>query len=213
MKVCTKCKTEKESSEFYKNSASPDGLYSICRECKCESQRKIAKTPDGTRQCYVCKEIKALSEFRNVLPGVARHKVICRVCANARRLARVKRLEAENPELRELRRQDDAARYLVEFDKRRNRWLQNTYKITLEEYNRKLSQQDGVCALCGKEEIARAADGRVRSLAVDHNHLCCPGKKSCGLCVRDLLCQRCNTALAIFDRVPREKLIRYMRRQ
>jgi 5-methylcytosine-specific restriction endonuclease McrA len=39
MKVCTKCKKEKEYSEFKKDSTKPDGHYSSCREC-CKKQWK-----------------------------------------------------------------------------------------------------------------------------------------------------------------------------
>jgi hypothetical protein len=35
-------------------------------------------------------------------------------------------------------------------------------------------------------------------LAVDHNHGCCPGEKSCGKCVRGLLCDNCNQAIGKF---------------
>ena len=30
---------------------------------------------------------------------------------------------------------------------------------------------------------------------MDHYHKCCPGKTSCGKCVRGLLCGNCNTIL------------------
>jgi 5-methylcytosine-specific restriction endonuclease McrA len=39
LKVCTKCETAKERSEFYKKSASDDGLDYNCRSCKKAYQR------------------------------------------------------------------------------------------------------------------------------------------------------------------------------
>lgn len=47
------------------------------------------------------------------------------------------------------------------------------------------------CSVCNaSESVAKRKDAQL--LAVDHDHSCCPGNKSCGLCVRGLLCQRCN---------------------
>lgn len=39
MKICGKCKIEKEVSEFTKNSERKDGLHGCCRSCKKEEQR------------------------------------------------------------------------------------------------------------------------------------------------------------------------------
>ena len=36
MKICTKCKTQKEESEFHKCSMNKDGLYNNCKSCKKE---------------------------------------------------------------------------------------------------------------------------------------------------------------------------------
>jgi hypothetical protein len=47
------------------------------------------------------------------------------------------------------------------------------------------------CEVCGRDIVSKARDseGRFRSLlTVDHDHQCCPGARSCGLCVRGFLC-------------------------
>jgi hypothetical protein len=81
------------------------------------------------------------------------------------------------------------------------------YCITPERYTELLDAQRGVCALCARPERAG------RDLAVDHDHRCCPGSRSCGGCVRGLLCGRCNVGLGRFGDSG-EKLgaaVRYLR--
>lgn len=63
------------------------------------------------------------------------------------------------------------------------------YGITIEHYNNLLDQQNNRCAICREE------NKNGRALAVDHDHSCCKGKKSCGKCVRQLLCNSCNWML------------------
>lgn len=58
-------------------------------------------------------------------------------------------------------------------------------------YATKLSEQGGHCAIC-----PRTPEENGKALAVDHDHNCCPTKmKSCGNCVRGLLCDSCNLLL------------------
>lgn len=61
-------------------------------------------------------------------------------------------------------------------------------------YAEQLEKQDFKCAICPRTEA-----GGNRRFHVDHDHTCCPGSKSCGLCVRGLLCHGCNTGLGQFQ--------------
>lgn len=71
----------------------------------------------------------------------------------------------------------------------RSERLHRTYGITVDEYQRMLEEQGSACKICGGIN----EDGR--ELSVDHDHECCPGRKSCGKCIRGLLCNPCNRAL------------------
>lgn len=80
--------------------------------------------------------------------------------------------------------------------KDKNYKLQKTYGITLEEYNKILDSQNGVCYLCKKhEKKLHKKTGKPVYLSVDHDHSCCPGQKTCGKCTRGLLCNNCNTLI------------------
>ncbi|MET7815131.1 endonuclease domain-containing protein [Streptomyces sp. NPDC005395] len=60
------------------------------------------------------------------------------------------------------------------------------YNLTREFVDRLLLIQEGKCAICGTPGSAEA------TMHIDHDHACCPGRRSCGACVRGLLCNRCN---------------------
>lgn len=63
-----------------------------------------------------------------------------------------------------------------------------TYNLDWESYERMLAEQDNCCAICKKVFLATKP-------VVDHDHTCCSGTKSCGKCVRGLLCTNCNTRM------------------
>jgi Recombination endonuclease VII len=63
------------------------------------------------------------------------------------------------------------------------------YELSPAQYDVMLVAQNGVCAICKK------VDPQGIPLAVDHDHTCCAGRKSCGKCVRGLLCSICNHML------------------
>jgi Autographiviridae endonuclease VII len=73
--------------------------------------------------------------------------------------------------------------------------LRYLYDITPEEYELLLFQQGGTCAICNKPETTfDRRIGRVRLLAVDHDH---ENGNVCGL-----LCSKCNTLLGAIESDP-----------
>jgi hypothetical protein len=74
--------------------------------------------------------------------------------------------------------------------KQRASGLLRTHGITVEQYDAMLEAQGGICAICETDE-----PGGKGSFHVDHDHSCCPGKGSCGGCIRGLLCATCNIGL------------------
>lgn len=79
----------------------------------------------------------------------------------------------------------------------RNSRLLRTFKISAVEWDAKLAAQNFRCAVC---KVAIPA-GR-GTWHTDHDHSCCSGVKSCGKCVRGLLCRPCNSALGHFKDSP-----------
>lgn len=93
-------------------------------------------------------------------------------------------------------------------DRSRDSYYRKTYNITEEQYNEILAHQGGVCFICGP---ITGRNGSSKRLAVDHDHSCCPGKTSCGKCVRGLLCSDCNRNVLGHLRDSEEALLRAIR--
>lgn len=81
------------------------------------------------------------------------------------------------------------------------RGVSNLWKfgLTSETFDELLAAQGGRCAVCGTDD---PKGNRVSTWTVDHDHTCCPGKRSCGRCVRGLLCNRCNRAVGLLGDDP-----------
>ena len=66
------------------------------------------------------------------------------------------------------------------------------YGLTPCQFTRMLIEQDGRCGIC------HTKDPGTKGWSVDHDHECCDKKRSCGNCVRALLCTKCNSGIAMF---------------
>jgi hypothetical protein len=75
--------------------------------------------------------------------------------------------------------------------------LKRRFGLTTEEYDALLAAQGGGCAICG-----RTPEENGRRLPVDHDHACCPDRsRTCGRCIRGLLCTPCNNRLGVIENV------------
>lgn len=85
-----------------------------------------------------------------------------------------------------------AARQAANPGMERARNYKRFYDFTVEKYEEMVSNQNGLCAICGKPETSvDAKAGTLKRLAIDHDHS--TGK------VRELLCWICNSTLGRVD--------------
>lgn len=64
------------------------------------------------------------------------------------------------------------------------------YGLTLEALQELIDKQNGKCAIC-----TASFDSSSKTFHVDHDHKCCLGQKTCGKCVRGILCFNCNSGI------------------
>lgn len=92
------------------------------------------------------------------------------------------------------------------YEEKKRRISLSHHNLTLENWSELLAQFDGKCWNCG---YLPADDEGWRALHIDHNHECChdvrigrapaKGARSCGRCIRGLLCRPCNLMIAGYE--------------
>jgi len=71
----------------------------------------------------------------------------------------------------------------------------SSYGLTQEQFDRLLDAQQHTCGMCHEQ----FEEGQL--IHVGHDHACCRAKnRSCGECIRGLLCHICNIALGHIER-------------
>lgn len=134
----------------------------------------------GYKNCSVCAEVKSLGLFSKQSSNRCGYRSACKTC-----IARV------SDSARKERSRKSKERRLKHRDEHRHRARYYKFGVGEAEYNRILGDQNHQCAICKSDN-----PGAGRDWATDHDHSCCPPKdKTCGKCVRGLLCVKCNLAL------------------
>lgn len=68
MKICTRCKLDKQLSEFNKNATKPDGLQTICRICSNNrSRRYYAENTEKHKAAISRRKVKYISETQKFI--------------------------------------------------------------------------------------------------------------------------------------------------
>lgn len=145
--------------------------------------------------CSKCGETKPQDEYYKQPRNKSGYMGHCKVCELARKAANNKKHQESDPEKWAERRRVYVARYKAKYPDRVAEldWsyrIKTRFGVTSEKYYEMLESQGGACAGC-----KRKPNGK--KLAIDHDRKCCPENKSCGACVRGLLCSNCNTALGL----------------
>jgi hypothetical protein len=130
----------------------------------------------GRKKCSRCGIIKNLLEFPKDSKTLDGYNYQCKNCRS--------KWKKQHKEYYHL--YYEKTKHLASKVKRQC-YLRLKYNLSVEEYNRMLEAQNGVCAICGKNET-RICKGSKCNLSVDHNHE--TGK------IRALLCSNCNVMLA-----------------
>lgn len=168
-KRCTKCDRHQPWDAFYVRAAKRDGRHSWCRTCVIDAQTARYRINHPPPDPPT---ERPCFRCKRVLPVelFSSRAWQCRTCA----ATHMRNLRASDP------------LYTVRVS------LWDKYRLTIERYDEMLAGQGGGCAICGRPP----RNGRHH---VDHDHACCPGKRTCGKCIRGLVCFTCNIRIGLIE--------------
>lgn len=151
--------------------------------------------------CTKCGVEKPLSEFHKNKRRKDGLGIWCKSCNseygrnyNKSKTPEQKRAAAERSLARYNAMTDEQKREYNSPSRRKGYHLKRQFNKDINWYYSTLESQGGGCAICG------CIPTTGKYLCVDHDHSCCPGEKSCGECVRGLLCVACNANIGHLER-------------
>lgn len=163
------------------------------------------KSPENTRPvnksnskagvcCVVCRRARARKIYSADSPKREMHRQKQKLYAqlNAKKInAYIREWHAKNPE------------------KNKEYRRLSKYSLTPEQFQLMFDKYEGCCYICGikPEPLSNGNSG----LQIDHDHSCCFGAgRTCGKCIRGLLCFSCNRMLGSLEKKNIKRVLDYL---
>ena len=181
-KLCPKCQTPKPTSDFDRRRNNPDGLTSWCRSCLVARNDERRAAVDAGRPVR--------------LSNATVTEKTCSKCRTTRPSGEFSKNRQSRDGLNRHCKRCTREQYISNSDKINARHRDARYGLLAGAWEALFESQGRRCAICG------SASPRGRGWATDHDHACCPGRKTCGKCIRGILCVPCNAGLGIFQDNP-----------
>lgn len=147
------------------------------------------------KTCTKCLQELDIDSFHVARRRKDGHRGICKACANeaAKQWYEANKERAAERSRGRRRTPGAGAEYA-------DRWRRTMrYGLPEGRFEEMLTEQDNACALCREPFDLEAPR---RQAHIDHDHQCCAGQRSCGKCVRGLLCYRCNVSIPAAESDP-----------
>ena len=185
-KTCAECSLplRRVNGRFKKRCSSCQTIFEKSRSIQYEATRKSKRNPIILElTCMTCG--KALTKRK--LGAISKY---CESCKETTTDSKGKKTKPQHV-----------------IDRSRKHHFKKHYGLTLDQRETLLQLQKGKCAICLDLETSD------NFLQVDHDHSCCPSAKSCGKCIRGLICPRCNRGLGMMNDNAElaSKLVRYIK--
>ncbi|MHA2123226.1 MAG: endonuclease domain-containing protein [Promethearchaeota archaeon] len=170
MKICNKCKKEKEYESFNKDSSKKDGLHTICKSCSRTNSAKYYKNNKEKIKKDVAKWAQENKEKMR--------KYASKYYNNNKEKAKESNRKWKNRNKNKIN------------EKRRKKIKRRLepYDISFEKFHQMLNNQNNKCLICNRNFDYRSRSTRP---TIDHNHY--TNK------IRGLLCFKCNIGISMFN--------------
>lgn len=181
-KTCVKCNNKQSINKFYKIKTQPDGYDYYCKECRKTSSLASHRFGKKKPKCSI-EDCQRGNYAKN----------LCRIHYERNRRHGSTNLKNYGRDYYEA--------IGASYEKVRKDHLRRRFKLTVEQYE---EMAKNGCEVCGIQPLPH------KKLHVDHDHKCCPPKldkngyrtavNSCGLCVRGIVCDKCNQAIGRYEK-------------